>query len=111
MSLGVRLSQISNYWRSSASGWRSPKLYCEAWIPFTPGSDGPCAQLRSKAGYSQESFADAIRVHRTSMGTLERGEGNPTLETIARIARGLEVSLGEFFMTVEKEADSTDQPR
>jgi len=59
--------------------------------------------LRAKAGYSQESFADAIHVHRTSMGTLERGEGNPTLDMIVKIARGLDVSLSELFVAVEKD--------
>ncbi len=59
--------------------------------------------LRAKAGYSQESFADAIDVHRTYMGTLERGDGNPTLDMIVRIARGLEVSLSELFEAVEKD--------
>jgi DNA-binding XRE family transcriptional regulator len=58
--------------------------------------------LRAKAGYSQESFADAIGIHRTSMGTLERGVGNPTLETVVRIAQGLDVSLGELFTTVDE---------
>jgi len=59
--------------------------------------------LRAKAGYSQESFADAIHVHRTSMGTLERGAGNPSLDTIVKIARGLDVSLSELFVAVEKD--------
>ena len=44
--------------------------------------------LRSAAGYSQEGFADAVGVHRTYMGTLERGDGNPTLETLELIAQG-----------------------
>jgi DNA-binding XRE family transcriptional regulator len=59
--------------------------------------------LRAKAGYSQESFADAIQVHRTSMGTLERGDGNPTLDMIVKIARGLDLSLSELFVAVEKD--------
>lgn len=59
--------------------------------------------LRTEAGYSQESFADAIEVHRTYMGTLERGRGNPTLDMILRIARGLHLSLCELFEAVEKD--------
>jgi transcriptional regulator with XRE-family HTH domain len=59
--------------------------------------------LRTEAGYSQESFADAIDVHRTQMGTLERGKGNPTLETIAAVAKGLRISISELFKAVEKE--------
>ena len=58
--------------------------------------------LREEAEYSQESFADAIGVHRTYMGTLERGKGNPSLDVIAKIARGLGISLADLFKTVEK---------
>ena len=57
--------------------------------------------LRTAAGYSQEAFADAIHVHRTYMGTLERGKANPTLDMIARIAGGLRISLAKLFEAVE----------
>jgi len=59
--------------------------------------------LRAKAGYSQEGFADAINVHRTSMGKLERGDVNPGLDMIVKIARGLDLSLSELFVAVEKD--------
>jgi DNA-binding XRE family transcriptional regulator len=59
--------------------------------------------LRATAGFSQESFADAIDLHRTTMGTLERGDGNPELDTIVKIARGLDLSLSELFVAVEKD--------
>jgi transcriptional regulator with XRE-family HTH domain len=58
--------------------------------------------LREEADYSQEGFADAIGVHRTYMGTLERGKGNPSLDVIAKIARGLGITLAELFETVEE---------
>jgi transcriptional regulator with XRE-family HTH domain len=35
---------------------------------------------------SQEAFADAVGVHRTYMGGLERGERNLTLKSLERIA-------------------------
>jgi transcriptional regulator with XRE-family HTH domain len=35
------------------------------------------------------------------MGTLERGDANPTLEMIARIAGGRGVSLAKLFDAVE----------
>jgi len=59
-------------------------------------------KLRAAAEYSQESFADAIGVHRTYMGTLERGLGNPSLDIIAKIARGLGISIAELFEAVER---------
>ena len=64
--------------------------------------------LRTGAGYSQEGFADALGVHRTYMGTLERGNANPTLDMIARIARGLRLTLTKLFEAVETgPADAT----
>lgn len=71
---------------------------------MTPLSDAfgkTVRALREVAGYSQESFAAEIGVHRTYMGTLERGEVNPTLEKIARIARGLRLTLTTLFQAVE----------
>jgi transcriptional regulator with XRE-family HTH domain len=58
--------------------------------------------LRTKAGHSQERFADLIKVNRTYMGKLERGKGNPTLEMLARIAKGLDVSLVKLFDSMDK---------
>jgi transcriptional regulator with XRE-family HTH domain len=47
--------------------------------------------LREARGLSQEDFADRIAIHRTYIGGIERGERNPTLLTIARIAEALGV--------------------
>jgi len=38
---------------------------------------------------SQEEFADALEIHRTYVGGLERGERNVTLKTVERIAYAL----------------------
>ena len=48
-------------------------------------------RFREKQGYSQEMFADKVRVHRTYLGGIERGERNPTLTTIHRVADALGV--------------------
>ena len=58
-------------------------------------------RLRTDRGFSQESFADAIGVHRTFMGSVERGETNISLDNIARIAKGLRVTLAELFAELE----------
>jgi transcriptional regulator with XRE-family HTH domain len=62
-------------------------------------------ELRKKAGYSQESFADAAGVHRTYMGTLERGEANVSLGNLHKISKALGITLSELFKTVEKRAE------
>lgn len=48
--------------------------------------------LRQERGLSQEEFAARAGVHRTYMGGIERGERNPTLTTIHKIASALSVA-------------------
>jgi transcriptional regulator with XRE-family HTH domain len=54
-------------------------------------------QLRTERGWSQEGFADLADLHRTYIGSVERGEQNLSLVNIERIAVTLEVSLAELF--------------
>ncbi|MCE5313988.1 MAG: helix-turn-helix transcriptional regulator [Armatimonadota bacterium] len=56
---------------------------------------------RSKLGYSQESFADAIGVHRTYIGSVERGERNVTLKNLMLIAEGLGMPLTMLIAVAE----------
>jgi transcriptional regulator with XRE-family HTH domain len=60
--------------------------------------------LRAAQGYSQEGFADRCGVHRTFMGTVERGESNLSFENIARVARGLGITLSALFSELEGKA-------
>jgi transcriptional regulator with XRE-family HTH domain len=60
-------------------------------------------RLRTDAGYSQEAFADAIRVHRTYVGSVERGEVNLSLDNIERIAAGLGLAPWELLREADGE--------
>lgn len=53
--------------------------------------------MRKKLHLSQEELADRCGVHRTYIGSIERGEKSPTLTTIEKIAKGLNVSISELF--------------
>lgn len=46
---------------------------------------------RSALGFSQESFADKIEMHRTYYSAIERGEKNITVSMLERLASGLGV--------------------
>jgi len=46
-------------------------------------------ELRRAKGISQEALADEAGVHRTYMGSVERGERNISLDNIVRIAKAL----------------------
>ena len=56
---------------------------------------------RKAAGYSQESFADKIGMHRTYYSAIERGEKNLQLDTLQRVCDGLAVRICD----VLKDAD------
>lgn len=46
---------------------------------------------RSALGFSQESFADKIEMHRTYYSAIERGEKNITVSMLERVSNGLGV--------------------
>jgi transcriptional regulator with XRE-family HTH domain len=48
-------------------------------------------RYRTIAGFSQEALADRAKIHRTYIGGIERGERNPTLAMIHRLATALGV--------------------
>jgi transcriptional regulator with XRE-family HTH domain len=58
-------------------------------------------EIRKQKGYSQEGFADHAGVHRTYLGGLERGERNPTLTVMSKLARALGVSLSKLMQAIE----------
>lgn len=53
-------------------------------------------ERREALEFSQDSFADAIGMHRAYYSAIERGERNVTLNTIARVAEGLDMQLAEL---------------
>ena len=53
--------------------------------------------MRLARGLSQEELAFRAGVHRTYLGSIERGERNPALRNIAAIAKALDISLSELF--------------
>lgn len=57
---------------------------------------------RLEKGRSQEDFADDCGVHRTYMGSVERGEKVISIEMAKRIAAGLGIEMSGFFAAIEE---------
>lgn len=58
--------------------------------------------LRTAGGYSQESFAHKVGMARAYFGGVERGERNVAALNLIRIAKALEVDIGELFPAVDE---------
>ena len=59
-------------------------------------------ELRRGLKLSQEALGDRAGLHWTYLSDLERGQQTPTLDVINRLARGLGVTLAEFFAPLDQ---------
>ena len=59
-------------------------------------------ELRQVRGISQEQLGFGSGLHRTYVGGIERGERNPSLANILRIAEALGVSPSELLAASER---------
>lgn len=66
-------------------------------------------RLRSAAGFSQEAFAAKVKVHRTFMSSIERGKTNVSLETLERLAGGLEIHVWQLIRRAETDGAVYDK--
>ncbi len=53
-------------------------------------------KVRKSKGISQEQLASQLSMHRTYVGMVERGERNPTIRTLYKIAKALKVDSSEL---------------
>lgn len=57
---------------------------------------------RTAAGLSQEALADLAELHPTYVSLLERGQRNPSLTSIQKVAAGLNTSMTALIGEVER---------
>ncbi len=65
-------------------------------------------QIRRSRDWSQEELAAYVGLDRTYIGGVERGERNPGLVNIVRIAKALNVPVAELF-NVESEDERSSK--
>ena len=52
--------------------------------------------LRARRGISQEQLADLAGLHRTYVGSVERGERNISIDNVEKLARALGVTVADL---------------
>jgi len=62
-------------------------------------------EAREATGLSQESFADAVGMDRTTISLIERGKQSPTIETVWRLAEKLDATPSELLKRLEELID------
>jgi putative transcriptional regulator len=59
-------------------------------------------ELRKSRGINQEQLADALRVSRQTIGSLENGRYNPSIVLAFKIARYFDLSIEDIFIYEEE---------
>jgi len=62
--------------------------------------------LRAAKAVSQEALADLAGLHRTYLGSVERGERNVSIDNIERLADALGVTVSELLKEGKNEIPS-----
>lgn len=66
--------------------------------------------LREARGWSQEQLAAQAELNRSYLGEVERGDATPSLATIDKLARALDVSGAELLRRCEPPPTLTPAP-
>lgn len=64
---------------------------------------------RRELDFSQEELAERAELHRTYISDIERGERNPSLENIEKLAKALGISIARLFTDYGVEVESESE--
>jgi len=60
-------------------------------------------EIRARRCLSQEELGSDARIHRNYVGSIERGEMNPTFRTLLKLTVGLRVKLSDLIVIYERQ--------
>jgi len=67
--------------------------------------------FRAMQDMTQEELADAIRVTRRTINSIERGKYNPSIEVAYKIAKTFNVTIEEVFCFEDDDGEDTEAGR
>ena len=69
------------------------------------------ARLRTEKGLTQEVLSGLSDIGRTHLSAIERGERKPTLETLYRISKALDLPMSAVTAEIEKAIGEKERQR
>jgi len=66
---------------------------------------------RRELDLSQEELAERAELHRTYISNIERGELNPSLETMEKLVKALDITVSALFANYGIEVESEPESR
>ena len=60
-------------------------------------------EVRNKKGLTQEQLSEKMEINPKYLSSIERGNENPTLNTLINLSESLEVDLSEIFSFIQIE--------
>lgn len=62
-------------------------------------------RLREQKGFSQKEVATAMSIPQSQYSRIENGKGEPTITSLEKLAKALDVSITEFFKSAAGEEE------
>jgi len=84
-----------------------PAIAAEVDPPFVLA--GNVYALRRERGLTQAQLAEAVGVHQPRIAEIERGDANPRLDTLAKLARALGVPVAALLHAEAPGSDRVDE--
>ncbi|MDZ7699905.1 MAG: helix-turn-helix transcriptional regulator [Deltaproteobacteria bacterium] len=67
-------------------------------------------EIRTRKGFTQEQLSERMEINPKYLSSIERGNENPTLNTLIKLSESLEVDLGEVFSLIQIEDPGRRKP-
>lgn len=96
-----------SYCVDQQSASRDPQSVVDALSPQHTAFGAAVRQLRSERGLSQERLGQTSGLHRNYVGGVERGELNPSLASILKLAAAFGIEASELLALSERLGRST----
>lgn len=68
-------------------------------------------RIRNERGLSQQGLADSSGVNKVTINHIEQGKANPSVSTLDKLARALDVEVADFFPKAEPSLFDTGEQR